>query len=169
MWDWENEGCVLKIDSEEKEKERSEEQRGVDVSPSSSWLLTVAMWNSDWLRVLWEGSPSHLQQGEIQQQGLWPHFCTGSSLCLYFSLQERGGDKLFYFSSFISFIIGICRNMVQICRAGCDFTAVKQINWISSVRCVTDQWMCLTRTWLYSEDRMFAFFLPGYILFNMIH
>lgn len=73
-------------------RKREEEQRGVDVSPGSSWILTVAMWNSDWLRVLWEGGPSHLQQGEIQQQGLWPHFCTGSSLCLYFSLQERGRE-----------------------------------------------------------------------------
>lgn len=31
------------MDSEEKGRETSEEQRGVDGSPSSSWLLTVAM------------------------------------------------------------------------------------------------------------------------------
>lgn len=148
---------------DKKERQRSEEQRGVDVSLSSSWLLTVAMWNSDWLWVLWEGGPNHLQQGEIQQQGLWPHFCTGSVLYLHVYLPERKREEFFFFISFISSIIGnIVHMYIYMQRTPWFYNLalpVKQINWISSVVCVTDRWLSLRWTQLHSEDQPLLVFV----------
>ncbi len=48
--------------------EQDETQRGDETQ-----LLTVAVWNTDWLGVFRESGSGRLQHREIQQQGLRPH------------------------------------------------------------------------------------------------